>query len=127
MKKKGIDLLEEIEGDGHEVQRLKYYILAIRLSLRKGDLIDVTDGILSRTFDENLKLHSDGYLESRVRIDRENIIAGIYYSLEGMKIGGYRKVLIAPHLAYREEGLPGLVPENAMIVAEIKVLKESII
>jgi FKBP-type peptidyl-prolyl cis-trans isomerase len=34
-----------------------------------------------------------------------------------MKAGGYRKV--SPHLAYREKGMAGLIPENAVLVIEI--------
>ena len=41
-----------------------------------------------------------------------------------MKVGGYRKVVISPHLAYGLTGIPGIIPENAKITAEIKVLKE---
>ena len=30
---------------------------------------------------------------------------------------------IAPYLAYREKGIPGVIPENAKIIAELKVLR----
>jgi FKBP-type peptidyl-prolyl cis-trans isomerase len=36
-----------------------------------------------------------------------------------MKVGGYRKVRISPHLAYRDKGLPELIPPHAVLVAEI--------
>jgi FKBP-type peptidyl-prolyl cis-trans isomerase len=36
-----------------------------------------------------------------------------------MKAGGYRKVRVSPHLAYREKGIAGLIPENAVLVIEI--------
>ena len=36
-----------------------------------------------------------------------------------MKKGGYRKVRISPHLAFRDKGLPGLVPANAVLVIEL--------
>ena len=36
-----------------------------------------------------------------------------------MKSGGYRKVRVSPHLAYRDKGLPGLIPEDAVLVFEI--------
>ena len=52
------------------------------------------------------------------------MIDGIFYAIEGMKNGGYRKVAIAPHLAYRKKGIPGVIPENAKIIAELKVLRE---
>jgi len=38
-----------------------------------------------------------------------------------MKKGGYREVLVSPHLAYREKGIPGLIPENAMLRIQLWV------
>jgi FKBP-type peptidyl-prolyl cis-trans isomerase 2 len=122
--KEGVKLLEESVGDGASVQRDLYYILSMRLTLNKGEILRTLDGCLSQTYDDALCIHEDGYLENRVRIDRESLIDGVFYAVQGMKVGGYRKVSIAPHLAYREKGIPGLVPENAKIIAEIKVLSE---
>ena len=121
--KKGVKLLEETEGDGEEVERQKVYLLGIRIRLNQGELIDLSKGGTSRVYDEHLKYQDDGYLESRMRIDRENLVSGIFYAVQGMKIGGYRKVKIAPHLAYREEGIPGIIPPNAILIAEIKVIQ----
>jgi len=122
--KKGVKLLEETLGIGKPVRRQAIYVLAIRITLNKGDIIKTANSCISHTIDDNLKLHDDGFLESRIRIDREHLIDGIFYAVEGMKIGGYRKVAIAPHLAYREKGIPGVIPENAKIIAELKVLRE---
>ena len=122
--KKGIKLLEETPGDGASVCRQAIYVLAIRITLNKGDVIKPATRCLSHTIDDNLKMHDDGFLESRIRIDRENLIDGIFYAIDGMKVGGYRKVVIAPHLAYREKGIPGVIPENEKIIAELKVLRE---
>lgn len=38
-----------------------------------------------------------------------------------MKAGGYRKVRISPHLAYRDKGIPGLIPPEAVLVVELWV------
>lgn len=122
--RKGVKLLEEVPGNGRPVRRQAIYVLAIRITLNKGDVIKAANRCISHTIDPNLKLHDDGFLESRVRIDRGNLINGIFYAVEGMKVGGYRKVAIAPHLAYREKGIPGIIPENAKIIAELKVLRE---
>jgi FKBP-type peptidyl-prolyl cis-trans isomerase len=46
-------------------------------------------------------------------------MAGVEYSLLGMKEGGYRKVRVSPHLAYREEGLGDLIPANAVLIVEL--------
>ncbi len=41
-----------------------------------------------------------------------------------MRIGGLRKLKISPHLAYAERGVPGMIPANAVIVAEIEIIEE---
>jgi hypothetical protein len=46
-------------------------------------------------------------------------IAGVEYALLGMRKGGYRKVRVSPHLAFREEGLPELVPAGAVLIIEL--------
>jgi len=117
-------ILEEIQGDGLLVRRQGTYVMAVRIRLNKGDIIKAANRCLFHAIDANLKLHDDGFFESRIRITRENLIDGIFYAVEGMKVGGYRKVAIAPHLAYREKGIPGVIPENAKIIAELKVLRE---
>ncbi|MDJ0904286.1 MAG: FKBP-type peptidyl-prolyl cis-trans isomerase [Xenococcus sp. MO_188.B8] len=123
--KKGIKLIEEIEGTGNYVQRQQYYVVAIRLTLNKGDIVKTPDKCLSHSIDKNLQVYDDGFFEHRVRIDRENLIAGIFYSVQGMKVKGYRKVIISPHLGYGERGLPGIIPKNAKLIVEIKVLREA--
>ncbi len=40
-----------------------------------------------------------------------------------MKAGGYRKVRISPHLAYRDEGVLGKVPGKAVLIYELWVTK----
>jgi FKBP-type peptidyl-prolyl cis-trans isomerase (trigger factor) len=47
------------------------------------------------------------------------VIAGVERSLIGMKRGGYRRVKVSPHLAYRDKGVPGIIPANAVLVIEI--------
>jgi FKBP-type peptidyl-prolyl cis-trans isomerase len=72
--------------------------------------------------DGHLMTEDDGYFRHQVRVDRENLIGGIFYAVQGMNVGGYRKVTIAPHLAYGERGVPNVIPRNAKLIAEIKVL-----
>ena len=54
-----------------------------------------------------------------ISLGRRQVIAGVEYSLIGMKPGGYRKVKISPHLAYRDEGVPDKVPPNAVMIYEL--------
>ncbi len=122
--KKGVKLLEEIEGNGEVVQRQKYYVLAIRFTLNKGDVLSSLDVPLSFMLDNNRKLHDDGYFEHCIRINRSCLIPGLFYGIQGMKIGGYRKISISPHLAYGEKGISDTIPPNAKIIADIKVLRK---
>jgi len=40
-------------------------------------------------------------------------------ALIGMKVGGYRKVRVSPHLAYGDKGIQDLVPPDAVLICEI--------
>lgn len=69
------------------------------------------------------KLEEDGKaLLTYVRIDREQLFAGLFYGCEGMNVGGKRKLRIAPHLAYGEQGVPGVIPPNALLTAELEIV-----
>ena len=48
---------------------------------------------------------------------------GLFYGVEGMQVGGTRRLEIAPHLAYGERGVPDSIPANALLVAEITILE----
>jgi hypothetical protein len=70
-------------------------------------------------------LEDDGStLVTDLRVDRENLIAGLFQGVEGMRIGGRRKIRISPHLAYGDRGIPGRIPPAAAILAEIEFLEE---
>ena len=61
-------------------------------------------------------------LITEVRIDRRSLVNGLFYGVEGMRIGGTRRLEIAPHLAYGDRGVPGVIPAAAMLTAEITIL-----
>jgi FKBP-type peptidyl-prolyl cis-trans isomerase len=50
------------------------------------------------------------------------MFAGLFYGVEGMRVGRTRRLRIAPHLAYRETGVPGVIPPNALVIVEVEVL-----
>jgi FKBP-type peptidyl-prolyl cis-trans isomerase len=39
-----------------------------------------------------------------------------------MRIGGTRRLEIAPHLAYGTRGVPAVIPSNAVLTAEITIV-----
>jgi flagellar basal body rod protein FlgF len=122
--KKGVKLVEEKEGDGPIVLRQHNYVLEMRVALSKGEIVSSPSKCLSHSIDEDMKVSEDGYFKHRTRIDRENLIAGIFYAVQDMKVDGYRKVTISSHLAYGENGIPGVIPPNAKITVEIRVIRE---
>jgi len=64
-------------------------------------------------------------LTTGVRVDRVSLIPGLFYGIQGMNVGGTGLLRIAPHLAYRSAGLPGEIPPDAVLTAELSVLAET--
>lgn len=56
------------------------------------------------------------------RIGERQVIAGLEYGVEGMRAGGRRRLLIGPHLAYRDAGVPGMVSANAVLEIIVTLL-----
>ena len=124
MTRPGIKLLDDEPGAGALIERKRVYQIRLRMWLNQGEPIrwERPWGLIDRAY-----LEDDGAtLVSDLRIDRENLFAGLFQGIDGMRIGGRRKLKISPHLAYGERGIPGRVPPGAVIVAEIEFLEERI-
>jgi FKBP-type peptidyl-prolyl cis-trans isomerase len=52
------------------------------------------------------------------------MFAGLFYGVDRMRVGGTRRLRVAPHLAYREAGVPGVIPPNALLTVEVLVIDE---
>jgi FKBP-type peptidyl-prolyl cis-trans isomerase len=100
----GIKLIEETEGTGPPAA--------------KGDTVE---------FESQAFLSHGDPAQERIlmstRLDKREVKPGVEYSLVGMKAGGYRKVKISPHLLYRDGGVPGKVPPNALMIYELWMKK----
>jgi len=118
----GVELLGEEPGAGAEVERHSLYRFRLRCWLSRGDAVRWSEpwGLLPRA-----RLEDDGAtLVTELRVDRESMFSGLFHGVQGMRVGGTRKLRIAPHLAYREEGVPGVIPPNALLTVEVTVLSE---
>ena len=116
----GLALLVDVAGNGGAVRRQHNYRIRLRLWLNGGE--PVRWSTEWRPAGGPI-LEDDGEtLITEVRIDRPSLVNGLFYGVEGMRIGGMRRLEIAPHLAYGKRGVPGAIPPNAVLTAEITVL-----
>lgn len=56
------------------------------------------------------------------RLGERQVIAGLEYGVEGMRVGGERRIRVGPHLGYRDQGVPGLVSPNAVLEFHVTLL-----
>lgn len=54
-----------------------------------------------------------------------DVIAGFDQGVEGMRVGGKRRLTIPPALAYGGEGCGGVIPPHATLVFEVELLEVS--
>ena len=115
----GLTLLLDVPGTGEPVRRQHNYDVHLRL-WANGEAVR-----WQRAFGpvDVARLEDDGrVLITRVRIDRRSLINGLFYGVDGMRVGGTRRLAIAPHLAYGSRGVPGVIPPDAALTAEITVV-----
>jgi hypothetical protein len=116
----GLTLLVDVPGSGEPVRRQHVYRIRLRLWLNRGEPVrwrSAWGPAGAAALDDDGAL-----LTTEVRIDRRSLVNGLFYGVEGMRVGGTRRLEIAPHLAYGERGVPGIIPPHARLVAEVTIL-----
>jgi hypothetical protein len=56
-------------------------------------------------------------------VDADSALTGGSPSRSG--VGGTRRLRISPQLGYGEKGIPGVIPPNSVLNAEVTILEEN--
>lgn len=116
----GLKLLEEREGEGRSAQKGDRVVYNMKLFLNKGEEIQLNE--IQAKDAPTEKIRTEGgtrVIDRAVVLGQREVIPAIEYVLIGMKPGGYRKIRASPHLAYRDQGIPHLIPPEAVLICEI--------
>lgn len=107
-KIKGIEITDLTIGTGAEVTKDNCVVANVRMFLRRGDEVSYHPLFGSKTI---------------IDLGGRESIAGLRKSIPGMRVGGVRQILISPHLAYGEAGIPGKIPANALLRCVVELLE----
>lgn len=103
----GLKYQDLVVGQGDEAVAQKEVTVNYRGTLEDGTLFDQSYGRAPFTF----------------MLGAGQVIKGWDEGVQGMKIGGKRKLIIPADLGYGARGAGGLIPPNATLIFEVELLK----
>lgn len=106
-KIKGIEITDLTVGTGPEVTQDDCVAVNLRIFLRRGDEVSSSPALGPRRI---------------IALWRRDSMAGLLKGIPGMRVGGMRQIVISPHLAYGEAGLPRRIPANALLRCEVELI-----
>ncbi|MEK6641538.1 MAG: FKBP-type peptidyl-prolyl cis-trans isomerase [Nitrospirota bacterium] len=116
----GLNLLEEREGAGTPANKGDRVLFNMRLFLNKGDEVRLNETQATHLPKEMIRVEGGvTFVDHKTLLGSRQTMAGVEHALMGMKVGGYRKVRISPHLAYRDKGIQDLIPPDAVLIVEL--------
>jgi FKBP-type peptidyl-prolyl cis-trans isomerase len=102
-----------------KIEILKKGISGERISFGQTAVVHYTGWLLNgRKFDSSI----DREEPFKFILDTGMVIQGWDIGVAGMEIGEKRKLTIPSNLAYGEQGIPGLIPSNSVLVFEVELL-----
>ncbi len=119
----GIKLIEEKEGNGPEAKKGDKVVYNIKIFLNRGDEVPLNQQQAERMPEHlsyMIRTERDyNFINHHTILGKRESMAAVEYSLFGMREGGYKKIKASPHLAYGKKGMPGLIPEDAVLTIEL--------
>ena len=116
----GLKLLDEREGTGTSAMKGDRVVYNTRIFLNQGDEVPLNELQATQLPKEMVRVEAGvTFIDHTIVLGCRQAIAGVEHALMGMKVGGYRKVRVSPHLAYREKGLTDLIPPDAVLLVEL--------
>jgi hypothetical protein len=116
----GVMLQMDVPGEGDLVRRQQNYRVRLRMWLGAGKPVrwKAASGPVGAAL-----LEDDGEtLVTEIRVNRGLLVNGLFYGVERMRVGGTRRLDLAPHMAYGERGVPGIIPPSSSLIVEIAIL-----
>lgn len=110
-----LDYAADLQVDLSEMAKLPVGVLYRDVKLGDGPEVAAGDSVVIRYFGW---LPNGGLVDTAavgVRIGSGDILAGLDAALPGMKVGGIRKLVLSPGLAFGAEGGYGIPPASVLV------------